>query len=114
MGTAAAQSLAPNFTIRQAGLVMALALVAEIMVAGIFVLLGALARKGLKWAFILGMVFYALDGIIWLAFGEYLPAGFHLLGLYGLYTGVRALGHNQSRQVQRGGFFTSRAGLGHR
>lgn len=73
-------------------LVMGLALVAEILVAGIFVVLGALARKGLRWAFILGLVFYVLDAIIWLLFGDYLPAAFHLLGLYGIFSGLRALG----------------------
>jgi len=74
-----------------ATLIMILALFVEIIVAGIFVALGLLARKKLKWAFILGMVLYALDGVAWLLLGEYLSAGFHLLGLYGLYTGVRAL-----------------------
>lgn len=75
-----------------ATLVMALTLLAEILVAGIFVVFGILARKGLRWAFIVGMVLYALDGVVWLLFGDYLPAVFHLLGLYGLFTGLRALG----------------------
>ena len=79
-----------------ANLIMAVALVAEILVASIFVLIGALARKGLRWAFILGLVFYVLDAVIWLAFREWLPAAFHLLGLFGILSGLRALGSKQA------------------
>jgi hypothetical protein len=75
-----------------ATLVMVLALFAEILVAGIFVLFGVLARKGLRWAFIVGMVLYALDGVLWLVLGVYLPAGFHLLALWFIFGGLRALG----------------------
>jgi zinc transporter ZupT len=76
----------------RATLMMGLALVGEILVAGIFVVLGLLARRGLRWAFILGLVFYALDGIIYLVFGDFAPAAFHLLGLFGIVSGLRALG----------------------
>jgi hypothetical protein len=87
IGIALAEELPGSAT-----LVMALALFAEILVAGIFVLFGILGRKGLRWAFIVGMVLYALDGVLWLVLGVYLPAGFHLLPLWFIFGGLRALG----------------------
>jgi len=78
-----------------AGLILGVTLVAEILVAGIFVVIGLLARQGLRWVFILGLILYAVDGIIWLAFGDWLPAVFHLLGLFGIFGGLRALGQRR-------------------
>ena len=85
-GVAAADYLHDSAT-----LVLALTLVGEVLITGIFVVLGVLARKGLKWAFIVGLILYALDAVLWLVFGDYLPAAFHLWGLYGIYSGLRAL-----------------------
>jgi len=67
------------------------AIILDIVVAGIFVVFGVFARKGHKWAFVVGMVLYALDGLIFLWVGDYLSIGFHLFVLYGLYRGLRAL-----------------------
>jgi hypothetical protein len=65
----------------------------DAVIAGIVAGFGVFARKRLRWAFIIGMILYALDGLIFLWVGDYLSIGFHLFALYGLYRGVNALGH---------------------
>ncbi len=62
----------------------------DVGIAGIFVILGFLARRH-KWAFVIGMVLYALDSLVFLI-GPDLPSiGFHLLILYWLYLGLKSL-----------------------
>jgi hypothetical protein len=68
------------------------AFVLDIGIAGIVAGFGIFARKRHKWAFIVGMVLYGLDGLIFLWAGDYLSIGFHLFALFGLYRGVKALG----------------------
>ncbi len=63
----------------------------DAFVAGIFVFCGVFARKRYAWSFIIGMIFYALDALLALAFGSYLVFAFHLWALFGLFTGLRAL-----------------------
>jgi hypothetical protein len=67
------------------------AFVLNLGVAAVFVVFGVLAGKGRKWAFVVGMVLYALDGLIFLLAREWLSIGFHLFALWGLYGGVRAI-----------------------
>jgi len=63
----------------------------NVVVAGVFVLFGILAKR-YKWGFIVGMIVYALDGLIFLMVPDLLSIGFHLLALYGLYSGLKAFG----------------------
>jgi hypothetical protein len=49
------------------------------------------AREGQQWAFLTGMVLYALDGLIFLGFGLMLDFGFHVFALYSMYKGLSAL-----------------------
>jgi hypothetical protein len=63
----------------------------DAFIVGIFMLLGFLARKKMGWCFIIGMIFYALDGLIYLQIKDYLSLGFHALVLYFLYKGYSAL-----------------------
>ena len=56
-----------------------------------FGLLGFFANKRYKWAFIVGMVVYILDGLIILLIGDYLGAGFHVFAFIGILSGYRAL-----------------------
>jgi hypothetical protein len=62
-----------------------------ILMAGIFVGLGWAARKRMGWAFIVGMVLYALDALIWLAFRDYMSVLFHGLALVFIFQGFQAL-----------------------
>ena len=66
------------------------ALVLDVLVAGLFVLFGIFANKGHLWAFIVGMALYALDGVIYALAGAWLSAGFHVFVLFCLVGGFRA------------------------
>lgn len=66
------------------------ALVLDATVAGLFVTLGLLARKELLWAFVVGMIIYALDGVLFIFTRDWLSVGFHAFALYGIYKGFDA------------------------
>jgi hypothetical protein len=59
-------------------------------IAGLFALFGYLGIKGQRWAIITGMVLYALDAILMLAFQDWLAVAFHAFFLWGLWNGLRA------------------------
>jgi len=60
------------------------------VVAGVFVLFGMFAGKTQKWAFVLGMVLYAADGLLLLSVKDFLSAGFHAYALWAVYRGYSA------------------------
>lgn len=72
------------------GAVNIIAFILDALVAGFFVLLGVFAQKGHTWAFIIGLVVYVLDGILFLAFQIWLPLAFHAFVIYCLYKGLNA------------------------
>jgi hypothetical protein len=74
-------------------IIKALAFFADLVVAGLFVTFGVLAMKRYKLSFIIGIILYALDGLIFLIVPDFLSIGFHLFALFGLYTGLQA--HNK-------------------
>jgi hypothetical protein len=57
--------------------------------AAFFIALGLFARKGLKWAFLTGITFYALDSLVVVLFQAWLMLAFHGYILYRLWTGYR-------------------------
>ena len=57
-----------------------------------FVLWGVLAGKAKRWAYIVGMVFYALDGLIFLLAMDLLSIGFHVFALVQIFRGFKACG----------------------
>ena len=67
------------------------ALVLDILVAGVFVLFGIFARKKYLWAFIIGMILYTLDGLLFLLAGDWLGIAFHILVLFFIFGGISAL-----------------------
>lgn len=73
----------------------------DFIVAGIFALFGVFANKRQNWAFIVGMVLYLLDGLIFLLVGGFLGLILHGLALFYLFRGFSAarqlnqLGNNQ-------------------
>jgi len=69
-----------------------IAFIFDIVAAGIFVLFGVFARKRHKWAFVTGMVLYAVDGLIFLLVLDVLSIGFHIFALFCIYGGFKALG----------------------
>lgn len=72
------------------GSVNVIAFMLDILVAAFFVSLGVWANKGDTWAFILGLVVYALDGIIFMVFQLWFSLAFHAFVLYSLYKGLAA------------------------
>ncbi len=71
--------------------VRAIAFVIDLVVAGFFALLAWQAGKKRSWAFILGMLLYALDALIFLLIRDWLSIGFHAFALFGLWTGYSSL-----------------------
>lgn len=61
-----------------------------VCIAGMFLLLGIMARRGRLWSFMAGMVLYALDGLIFLWFQDWLSFGFHVFALLMLSGGLKA------------------------
>ncbi len=74
---------------------MVFALVVDAVVYGLFVVLGLKAARGARWAFIVGMILYALDGALYLIGQQWFSVAFHGYALYCLFKGLQAL--NASR-----------------
>jgi hypothetical protein len=73
-------------------------------VAGIFVLFWKFAAKGQKWAFVVGMLVYALDGLLLLAFKDILSVAFHAYALFRIYQGFA--GVSRLEQLQQAALAT--------
>ena len=67
-----------------------IALSVDVIIAGVFALLGLFASRLQMWAFIVGMVLYALDGGLAVLFGDFLSAAFHAFALVMIFLGVMA------------------------
>ena len=63
----------------------------DLIVAGVFVVFGVFANKRHKWAFIVGIVLYMIDGILFLLFKDFLSFGFHVFILVGLFSGYKSI-----------------------
>lgn len=72
------------------GTVLGIVFLLDLAVAGVFVLFGVLARKGYVWAFVVGMVLYGLDGLLFLLVQDWLSIAFHAFALVGLFGGLSA------------------------
>ena len=68
----------------------AIALVLSALVCGLFVMFGVLANKRHSWAFIVGMILYLLDGLIFLFIAEWMSFGFHMFAAFCIFTGLKA------------------------
>lgn len=72
------------------GVVKIVAFVFDVIAAGLFALIGYFASKRHSWVFIVGMVIYALDALIFLVAREWLGIAFHAFALYSIFSGYRA------------------------
>lgn len=68
----------------------AVALILNFLVAAVFVVLGIFAHKGQLWAFIVGMILFALDGVIFLLAQDWIGVAFHAFVLYCFFRGFNA------------------------
>ena len=80
------------------------AIALDILVAAFYVLYGFFARKGAKWAFIIGAVFYALDGLLLVTFKDWLAVAFHAYALYRIFQGFQAAQQLSVFRSQQAGF----------
>ncbi|MHC4266212.1 MAG: hypothetical protein ACYSUK_09800 [Planctomycetota bacterium] len=78
-----------------------IAFIFDIVAAGIFVLFGAFARKKHSWAFIVGMILYALDGLLFLLVMDILSIGFHVFALFCILNGLKSLQKLEQLPVQQ-------------
>jgi hypothetical protein len=62
----------------------------ELAASGLFIGCGLLARKGLAWVFVVGMVLYGLDGLLFLLVGDWFGLAFHVFVLFCLFKGLQA------------------------
>jgi hypothetical protein len=79
------------------GAAIAVALVFDFIAAGIFALVGYFASKRHTWAFVLGMVLYALDALLFLLLmlfaadtGLLIAVAFHAYALFQIFRGYQA------------------------
>ncbi len=72
---------------------IAVAIVLDVLVAGVFILFGVFASKGYTWSFIAGMLLYAADGLLFMLIRDWLGLGFHAFALLCLFGGLRAARH---------------------
>jgi hypothetical protein len=75
-----------------------LGLVVNAFIAGVFVLFWNFARKGEKWAFIVGMGLYLIDGLILIPFKDYFSVAFHAYALFRIYGGMQGIPELQRLQ----------------
>jgi len=59
-------------------------------VIGLFTVLGHRAVQGYRWAFVLGMTLFALDGVIFLLVQDWVGVGFHVFALVMILRGYSA------------------------
>ena len=71
--------------------VKVIGLIVSAAVAGIFALFGLFANRAMKWAFIVGIIFYTIDTVLMIFFHEWMGLIFHVLFLFGLIGGLHAL-----------------------
>ena len=74
-------------------------LVVTLITAGVFLVLWKFAREGQPWAFLIGMILYGLDGLIFLGFRLWLDLAFHAFAIFNLYQGLQAI--NALNQLNR-------------
>ena len=65
-------------------------LILDVLAAGIFVFFGVFANKRHSWAFIVGMILFALDGLLVLIRQDWLGLAFHVFALFCLFRGLQA------------------------
>jgi hypothetical protein len=70
---------------------IAAGIIIDIFIAGIFVFFGVMANRGKKWSFIIGMILYGLDTMVFFIVKDYFGVGFHVFALYCIYNGFKAL-----------------------
>ena len=93
-------ALAAEFSSPATTIIRLFGLLISIGLAGVPAFFGFFARKGRKWSFVIGIILYALDGLIFLLVGAWASFRFHLFALLWISVGLWA--KNQLDKVERG------------
>ena len=80
------------------------AIAASLAAAAFYALYGVFARKGALWAFIVGAVFYILDGLLLVVFKEWISVAFHAYALFRIFQGFQAAQQLAVLRKQSAGF----------
>ena len=67
-----------------------IAFAVTLVAAGLFIFFGVFAKKRHLWAFIVGMILYACDGLLFLLIMDLLSVGFHVFALFCIFSGLSA------------------------
>jgi hypothetical protein len=62
-----------------------LALLLDMVTAGVIILFGVMARQKHTWAFVLGLILYAADGLLFLMVQDWLGLAFHAYASYSFF-----------------------------
>ena len=92
-------------------IVQLIGLAISVVLSAFFAMFGYFAVKGKRWAFITGIIFYALDTLLMLVFQEWLGLLFHAFFLWGLVNGLRALNQLQKLLPQKPSDFPQSIGV---
>jgi hypothetical protein len=65
--------------------------VVTVVIAGVFAIFGYFGGQGQKWAFLVGMILYAVDAGLCVLVGIILSAAFHAWALFRMYGGFKAI-----------------------
>ncbi len=81
-------TVADAFIVQGGSLGKGVGAVFSLAMAGLFAIFGFLSRKHFHWVYLVGMVFYLLDGLVSLLIQDWLGGAFHAYALWQLYQGV--------------------------
>ena len=83
-------ALAAEFSSEGGGAPKIIAMVVDVILAGVFVVFGVLANKKFLWAYILGMAVFVLDGLVSLLVQDWIGAIAHVVVLIFMVPGFMA------------------------
>lgn len=75
-----------------------IAIAFDLFVAAIVCLFGWLARRPILSIFLVGMILYLLDGLIYVLVGDWMSVGFHAFVLLGMWSGLTA--YREMKQIK--------------
>jgi hypothetical protein len=99
-GLAAVQIPAAFGALSGSGAILALGLMFGALVAALFVFFGVMGRRRHEWAFLAGLILYAIDGLLFLIVLDIIAIGFHTLACFGIYRGLKATSQIATASIQ--------------
>ncbi|QUH26979.1 hypothetical protein [Serpentinicella alkaliphila] len=82
--------IAYDLSLELGGAVTIIGLIINLIIIGLYVLLGVFANKGRNWSFIVGFILYGLDTLLLVFIMDYVSIIFHVMALYSIFKGYKA------------------------